>query len=321
MRILNVNLRGHPTLAVRKGRKLINLAIAAPKLPQDLKGLIELGDEGLQAVRKAIAKAPKRSELSESSVVHLPPIMNPSKILCLGVNYAAHAAEMKSAKPDYPIVFARHSSTLVGHKGAMVRPVESEMFDYEAEMVAVIGSNTRHASIDNALDHVAGYSCFNDGSVRDWQKRTSQWTLGKNFDGTGAFGPEYVTADEVPKGGHGLKIVCRLNGKVMQRSNTRLMLFSVAEAISIISQAMTLYPGDLIVSGTPGGVGAARTPPVWMTAGDIVEVEIEKVGTLSNPVVNEGPSTSLLNRQTAPGKVTPKRKAARKSAKRKITAK
>ncbi len=215
---------------------------------------------------------------------------------------------MKSAKPEFPIIFARHSSTLVAHNGAMVRPCNSEKFDYEAEMAVFIGKQTRHVSEDEALNAVAGYSCFNDGSVRDWQKRTSQWTLGKNFDGSGGFGPEFVTADELPPGGHGLKIVCRLNGKVMQRSNTKLMLFNVAEAISIISQSMTLYPGDLIISGTPGGVGAARVPPVWMKAGDVVEVDIEKVGKLVNPIVNEGATVTQRNRQTAP----PNKKRAKK---------
>ncbi len=298
MRIINININGQPTLVVRKGRKLINLAVAAPNLPRDLKRLLELGDKGTAAIKKAIAKPAKKAEIREAGIVHLPPIMNPSKILCLGVNYADHAKEMKSAKPNFPVIFARHSSSLVAQNGAMVRPANSEQFDYEAEMVAVIGCETRHVSIDDALDSVAGYSCFNDGSVRDWQKRTSQWTLGKNFDGTGAFGPEFVTSDELPAGGRGLKISCRLNGKVMQRSNTRLMMFDVAEAISIISQAMTLYPGDLIVSGTPGGVGAARKPPVWMKAGDTIEVEIEKIGKLTNPIVNEGATSGMLNKQT-----------------------
>jgi 2-keto-4-pentenoate hydratase/2-oxohepta-3-ene-1,7-dioic acid hydratase in catechol pathway len=300
MKFINTNLKGKPTLVVRKGRSLVNLAVAAPKLPRDLKGILDMGDKGLAAVKQAIAKPAKKAIMREADLVHLPPIMNPSKILCLGVNYADHAKEMKSAKPSFPVIFARHSSTLVAHNGAMIRPAASEQLDYEAEMVAIIGRPARHVSMDDALDYVAGYSCFNDGSIREWQNLSSQWTLGKNFDGTGAFGPEFVTADELPAGGRGLKISCKLNGKVMQRSNTKLMMFDVAEAISIISQAMTLYPGDLIVSGTPGGVGAARKPPVWMKAGDKVEVEVENVGKLVNTIANEAPTPTMLNQQTAP---------------------
>ena len=322
MRIANLNLRGRPTLAVRKNRTYVNLAVAAPKLPRDLKGLLELGPEGMDAARKAVAKAPAKAVIAERDAMLLPPILNPSKILCLGVNYAAHAAEMNRSKPDFPIVYARHSNSLVGHLGAMVRPFHSEQFDFEAEMVAVIGKTTRHVSVEDALDSVAGYSCFNDGSIRDYQRRSSQFTMGKNFDGTGAFGPEFVTADELPRGGVGLKIQCKLNGKVMQNSNTRLMLFNIAEAIKIISEGITLYPGDLVVSGTPGGVGAGRNPPVWMRAGDTVEVVIEKIGTLRNPIVDEQIPDIYRNQQTPPPKVgAAKKSSAKKRSTKKRAAK
>ena len=307
MRIANLNIKGRPTLAAKKGAKYVNLAIAAPKLPRDLKGLSEVGEDGRKAVKAAVAKPPAKAMIAAKDAMYLPPMLNPSKILCLGVNYAAHAAEMKNSKPEFPVIFARHSNTLVGHGGAMVRPFHSDNFDYEAEVVAFIGKVTRHVSKEDALDSVVGYSCFNDGSIRDYQKRTSQWTLGKNFDATGGFGPEFVSADELPRGANGLKIQCKLNGKIMQNSNTKLMLFNIAEAISIISEGMTLYPGDLIVSGTPGGVGAARTPPVWMRPGDTVEVVVEKIGTLSNPIVDEQAPVAARNEQTAP----PKAKRAR----------
>ena len=314
MRILNVYLRGRPALAVRHNKKLINLALAAPKLPRDLKGLLEMGADGLAQAKRAAAKAPKKAQLDENDVVHLPPLLNPSKILCLGVNYAAHAKEMKHSKPDFPVVFARHSNTLVGHGGGMVRPAASERFDYEGELVAFIGKTCRHAAIEDAHSYVAGYACFNDGSIRDWQRKSSQFTLGKNFDGTGGFGPEFVSADELPPGAHGLKITTKLNNKMVQNSNTRLMFFKVDEAIAIISTCMTLYPGDLIVMGTPGGVGAARTPPLWMKAGDTVAVEIEKLGKLVNPIVNEAPIQRERTNQTnapakaAAGKRAPKRR-------------
>lgn len=317
MRIVNVNLRGRPTLAVRRGRKLINLAKAAPDLPRDLKGLLELGEAGLKKADAAARKAPASALIDEKTVSILPPILNPSKIFCLGVNYADHAAEMASQKPSCPLIFCRHSNSLVGHNGAMIRPAVSDHFDYEGEMVAFIGRTIRHASIEEALDAVIGYSVFNDGSIRDFQRMTSQFTMGKNFDDTGGFGPEFVSADELPRGGHGLKIQTRLNGKIMQNSNTRLMLFPVGEALSFISQGISLYPGDLLVSGTPGGVGAARKPPVWMKAGDVVEVEVEKIGLLRNAIADEGPLQSDLNKQTPAPKTAKSVKAKKAPAKKK----
>ena len=170
---------------------------------------------------------------------------------------------------------------------AVLRPRASVQLDYEAELVAVIGRTARHVTAANALDFVAGYSCFNDATVRDYQRKTAQWTIGKNFDGTGAFGPAFVSADEVPLGATGLRIQTRLNGRVMQDANTRDMLFPVAETITLLSECMTLEPGDVVVMGTPSGVGHARTPPIWMEPGDIVEVEIEQIGLLRNPIVEE----------------------------------
>lgn len=247
--------------------------------------VVAAGEEGLAAAEKAAASAPRRSL---ESVRLLPVLPRPGKIICLGLNYAAHAAEGGRDKPDYPNFFMRSATSLVGHGGAIVRPRVSVQLDFEAELAAVIGRKVpRHVGKEEALSFVAGYACFNDASVRDYQRRTPQWTIGKNFDATGPFGPAFVTADEVPPGAAGLKIESRLNGDVMQSANTRDMLFPVDETIVLLSQCMTLEPGDVLVMGTPAGVGFARTPPLWMKAGDTIEIEIEGVGLLSNPIVDE----------------------------------
>ncbi|MFH1794178.1 MAG: fumarylacetoacetate hydrolase family protein [Pseudomonadota bacterium] len=217
----------------------------------------------------------------------LPPISKASKILCVGLNYVDHAAEGGMKVPDYPTVFARFNSSLIGHGAPLVCPKVSEQFDYEGEMVAVIGKGGRAISEADALSHIAGYSVFNDGSVRDYQLRTPQWTIGKNFDGTGAFGPAFVTADELPPGAAGLRIQTRLNGRVLQNASTDDLVFSVARLVSLISAAMTLEAGDVIVTGTPAGVGLGHKPPIFMKQGDVCEIEIEKIGLLSNPVVKE----------------------------------
>jgi 2-keto-4-pentenoate hydratase/2-oxohepta-3-ene-1,7-dioic acid hydratase in catechol pathway len=203
------------------------------------------------------------------------------------LNYEDHAAESKQKRPEYPVVFLRANTSLVAHGAPIVQPQVSTRLDYEGELVAVIGRTARQVRREDALDYVAGYSVFNDGSIRDYQLRTTQWTVGKNFDGSGAFGPDFVTSDELPAGAVGLSIETRLNGEVMQSANTRDMIFSVAETIELLSTCMTLEPGDVLVMGTPSGVGAARKPPVFMKPGDEVTVTIERVGSLTNPVVAE----------------------------------
>lgn len=215
----------------------------------------------------------------------LPPVLQPAKALAVGLNYKDHAAESNFAAPKHPVVFQRFPSSWVAHGQSLVRPAISVQFDYEAEVVAVIGKAGRGIAIDDALSHVAGYSLFNDGSVRDWQTRSAQWLLGKNFDASGSFGPEFVTADELPSGASGLRLQCRLNGQVVQDANTRDMIFDVATLVSECSQAMTLRPGDIIITGTPAGVGLARTPPLWMQPGDVCEVELEGLGILRNGIV------------------------------------
>ena len=222
-----------------------------------------------------------------ASIAVLQPLESPAKIICVGLNYRDHAGESGMQVPDYPTLFARFASSLIPHGAPIIRPVESERLDYEGELVAVIGKGGRRISHADALDHVAGYSIFNDASIRDFQLRTPQWTMGKNFDATGAFGPVFVTADALPPGARGLKIETRLNGTVMQSATTDDLIFDVATLVALISVAITLTAGDIIVTGTPSGVGAARKPPVFMKAGDVCEVEIEQIGTLRNRIVDE----------------------------------
>ena len=286
MRIAAIRNKGKATLAVRRNGELIDLGIAAPKLPRDLRGLIEGGSAALKAAAAAAKKA-KGAAVVKGKVQYLPPIANSRKIICVGLNYADHATESNMQKPSYPVLFLRVATTLVAHNQPLIRPKLSGDFDYEGEMVVVIGRRGRHIARDKALGFVAGYSVFNEGSIRDYQFKTPQWTVGKNFDGTGGFGPEFVTADELPKGAKGLRIQTRLNGQVVQDANTNDMIFDVADLVSISSESMTLEPGDVIVSGTPSGVGAFRKPPLWMKNGDVCEVEIEGIGTLSNPIKNE----------------------------------
>lgn len=264
----------------------VNLTLAAPELPRDLKDLI-CTPGGLAAADAAARKAPASAVQAISSVTMLPLIPNPGKIVCMGLNYADHAKEGGNARPEYPSFFLRGNSSMVGHNQAIVRPKASSQLDYEAELAVIIGKKARHLTADNALDCIAGYSCFNDGSIRNYQRKSSQWTIGKNFDATGPFGPCLVTPDELPPGAAGLRIQSRLNGKVMQDANTDVFLWNVVEALRIITECMTLEPGDVIITGTPAGVGYARTPPVWMAPGDICEIEVEGVGILSNPIVDE----------------------------------
>lgn len=218
----------------------------------------------------------------------LTPVARPGKVVCLGLNYAAHAAEGGNAAPEYPSFFMRGATSLIAHRTPLVRPRVSDKLDFEAELAVIIGRRARHLDDANALDAVAGYACFNDGTLRDYQRRSSQWTIGKNFDGTGAFGPWLVPATELPPGASGLRIESRLNGRVMQSDDTANMIVPVARALVLLSEVLTLEPGDVIAMGTPSGVGYARTPPVWMQPGDTIEIEIEGVGLLSNPVVQEG---------------------------------
>ncbi|MFD1612337.1 fumarylacetoacetate hydrolase family protein [Sphingomonas tabacisoli] len=223
---------------------------------------------------------------SLEDVVLLPLIPNPGKILCVGLNYATHVAETGREQKDHPAIFTRWADTLVAHEQPMVRPRVSTDFDYEGELAVVIGKGGRAIPKGQALQHVAGYSCFNDGSVRDWQKHNIQFTPGKNFPGTGAFGPALVTPDEIPDLGS-QRVVTRLNGNVVQDQPVSDMIWGVADIIAYVSAFTPLSAGDVIATGTPGGVGAKRNPPLWMKAGDLVEVEIGVIGTLKNRIIDE----------------------------------
>ena len=271
-----------PHLGVVDGEDLIDISAAAGT--HDLTELIGRAPDWKALAAKARSGG---ARTPMATARFLPPVPNPRKIICLGLNYADHAAEGGHARPEYPSFFLRVATSLVGHGQGLVRPRVSDKLDFEAELVLVVRKRARHLTAANALDAVAGYSCFNDGSLRDYQRKTGQWTIGKNFDATGAFGPWFVPAADLPPGAAGLKIESRLNGQVMQSDNTRNMLFPVVETLCLVTEALTLEPGDLVVMGTPSGVGYARKPPVWMKAGDRIEIEIEGIGVLSNPVVDE----------------------------------
>jgi acylpyruvate hydrolase len=246
---------------------------------------IKIHPSATSAVDLAVnaSEHPPGEEISLSEVTLLAPVPRPGKVICIGLNYRAHAKEGGNPIPDYPAVFLRGATSLVDPGADMIYPTCSDKLDFEAELAVVIGKSATDVGA-RALEYVAGYSCFNDGSVRDYQRKSSQWTVGKNFDRTGGFGPELVTPDELPPGASGLRIVSRLNGQTMQESKTSDMIFDVSTLIATLSEAMTLEPGDVIATGTPAGVGYARTPPVFMRPGDRIEIEIERVGTLANTV-------------------------------------
>ena len=262
------------------------VVLPAPASGEGLVGwLLQPAAQVEKAVAQARANAANVIPLAQATL--LPALQRPGKIVCLGLNYADHAAEGGHKKPEYPSFFLRVPSSLAAHGEALPRPRVSDRFDFEAELAVVIGRQGRHLTEANALDVVAGYTCFNDGSLRDYQRKTSQWTIGKNFDRTGPLGPWVVPASELPPGATGLKIESRLNGQVMQSSNTSNMLFPVVETLCLLTEVMTLEPGDVIAMGTPSGVGYARNPPVFMKAGDRIEIDIERIGVLANTIVDE----------------------------------
>ena len=279
MRLARVTKDGKIGLAAKSGDKV---TIAYGTDIADLDSHVAAG-----TLADAGAKAVAGGTVDEASLTFLSPFVRPSKIICMGLNYRDHAEEAGLGIPDFPVLFARFPSSLIGHGAPIILPKVSSQLDWEAELVAVLSKGGKNIAEADALGHVAGYSAFNDASIRDYQTRTPQWTAGKNFDDTGAFGPWLVTPDELPAGAAGLKIECRVNGEVMQSSNTGKLIFDVAKTISLLSTFMTLEAGDVLVMGTPGGIGFARTPPIFMKAGDICEVEIEQIGVLRNPIVAE----------------------------------
>ncbi len=280
MRIAHFETRGVPGIAADEGSGWHGLTRRDSGFPGTLPELIAQGTDLLR-IGGSLGQSPA---IDLNAVRLLPPVPVPPKILCVGLNYDDHLEESGLKKPAYPEIFARFATSLIAHQEPIRRPRESIALDYEAELAVVIGKPGRRIPHEQALDHVAGYSLFNDATVRDFQLRTPQWTMGKNFDSTGSFGPWLVTPDAVPPGARGLRIQGRLNGRVMQDSRTDLLIFSVPALIEMISVAMSLERGDVIITGTPGGVGAARKPPVFLQPGDIFEVEIEGLGVLTNPV-------------------------------------
>ena len=280
MRIVHFEKGGARGIAADEGSGWHGLTQRDSGFPGTLPELIAQGADLLR-IGRSLGQSPA---IDLNAVRLLPPVPVPPKILCVGLNYDDHLEESGLKKPAYPEIFARFATSLIAHQEPIRRPRESTALDYEAELAVVIGKPGRRIPQEQALDHVAGYSLFNDASLRDFQLRTPQWTMGKNFDGTGSFGPWLVTPDAVPPGASGLRIQGRLNGRVMQDSRTNLLIFGVATLIETLSVAMSLERGDVIITGTPGGVGAARKPPVFMKAGDVFEVEIEGLGVLTNPV-------------------------------------
>jgi len=267
------------------GNQAIDLTARDPSLGTDLGALIRSGTDSFSHVAGLLAD--DKGAKAFQDITPALPLRTAGKIICLGLNYVDHAKEGGYDVPDYPALFMRGMTSMLPAGAPIIRPQCSERLDYEVELMVIIGKSGRHIERASALQHVFGYTAFNDGSIRDYQRKTHQWTPGKNFDGTGAIGPLVVTPDELSPGAAGLRVQTRLNGEVMQDGNTDDMIFKVDQTIAILSEVMTLEPGDMIAMGTPPGVGHARKPPVWMKAGDVVEVEIEGIGILRNPIVDE----------------------------------
>jgi 2-keto-4-pentenoate hydratase/2-oxohepta-3-ene-1,7-dioic acid hydratase in catechol pathway len=276
-------------LGVVDGNQVIDLQAADPSIPNDLADVLRKFNGDLSPLAELAHGAPASARRPLADITYALPVAHPGKIICLGLNYLDHVKEGRYADnlPQFPTLFSRGLNSVVPHQHPLTRPLASETFDYEAELVVVIGRRARHMTLDNALSCIAGYTCANEGSIREFQRHTTQWHMGKNFDSSGSIGPWMVTADELPPGGKGLKIESRVNGKVMQSDNTANMMFPVAETIVYATKGITLEPGDLLLTGTPSGVAHARKPPAWMRHGDVCEIEIEGVGVLRNPIEDE----------------------------------
>ena len=267
-----------------QGDEAVNLTALDAAVGSDLMALIS--DPLL--VESVASKIDGADRVPLASITPALPVAEPGTIICLGLNYTDHIKEGGYDIPDYPALFMRGKNSIMPAGAPLVRPSCSDKLDYEAELMFIIGKGGRHISEADALDHVFGYTVFNDGSVRDYQRKTHQWTPGKNFDNTGAIGPYVVSPDEVPEGAAGLKIESRVGAEILQSSNTANMIWSVAQTIATISEYTTLEPGDLIAMGTPPGVGHAKKPnPRWLVPGEVVDIEIEGIGICSSPIVDE----------------------------------
>jgi 2-keto-4-pentenoate hydratase/2-oxohepta-3-ene-1,7-dioic acid hydratase in catechol pathway len=289
MKIIGFIAEGGPRIGVVEQERVIDLNAADNRLSGNLADVLAATGGDLAPLAQLAARAPAATHRMLESITYGLPVARPSKIVCLGLNYLEHVKEgsQRDNIPKYPTIFLRGQSSLVPHEAPLIRPRVSEQLDYEAEMVAVVGRRAKHLTKENAISCIVGYSCFNEGSVREFQRHTTQWGMGKNFDRTGGFGPWIVSADELPNAGAGLNIQSRLNGHVMQSDNTANMMFPLIETLVYITQGITLEPGDVIVTGTPSGVGHARKPPIWMKPGDVCEIDIQDIGVLGNPVADE----------------------------------
>ncbi len=282
MKLLSYIAGSKQAYGIVKGDGVVNLATRLGDKYPDLKSLIAGG--GL-AEAEAAAEG-EGADDSLDAITYLPVITNPDKVVCVGLNYKAHREETGRAPTDNPALFIRFADTQVGHDQSMIKPTASDMFDYEGELAVIIGKSGRHVKAADYASIIAGYSIYNDGSVRDWQNHTIQRTAGKNFPATGGFGPWMVTSDELGDPTQ-LELTTRLNGTVLQNTTTDLMIFDIPTLIEYITTFTELRPGDVISTGTPGGVGAKRDPQIFMKDGDTVEVAISKIGTLVNPIVAE----------------------------------
>lgn len=284
MRFATLLVQGQPHPFILAGEDLVDLLEADPSLPGSVRGLLEAGPQALAAAQQAAA-SPKARRISLSQGSFLAPVHDPKKIICVGQNYIDHVKETGAPIPKEPVLFSKYATALTGHNGNIELPSVSREVDFEAELVIVIGKRGRHIRPENAIEYVAGYTVGHDVSARDWQhKDGKQWMIGKTFDTFAPNGPFLVTRDEVPDP-RNLNISLRLNGQVMQNSNTRNMIFGVEQILPYVTTVFTVEPGDLIYTGTPPGVGMARKPPVYLKPGDVAEVEIEGLGVLRNTVV------------------------------------
>ena len=289
MKLATILTPAGPRAAVAVGDAYVDLHATDPGLPSSVKDLLAASPAVRQAAAAAAAAGPTAVKFLAEAVKLLPPIPNPSKILCVGLNYADHAREGGKAIPTEPVLFAKYANTLIASGDPIRLPKVAQKVDYEAELVIVIGKTGKHIPNDaSAMEYVGGYTCGHDVSARDWQFRgeEKQWTIGKTFDTFAPTGPVLVTADELTDP-HNLQVQLRLNGVTMQNSNTREFIFRVPHILWFLSQVVTLEPGDLIFTGTPPGVGISRNPQVLLKAGDVAEVEVQGIGVLTNPVVAE----------------------------------
>jgi len=289
MKIVNFQSSNGVRMGVVDGDTVVDVNAPDGKLPTEYGAFLRAGGD-VKALAEVVKKAPASARVPLAGIKYALPVMSPSKVICLGLNYLDHVKEgpQKDNIPKFQSIFFRMMSSFTVPGAPLIRPKKSIQFDYEGELVVIIGKRAKHLTLENAADCVAGYTCGMEGSIREYQRHTTQWGMGKNFDQTGSYGPWVVTADELPRGGKGLKIETRLNGNTMQSSNTDHFMFPVAESLVYLTEGMTLEPGDVLFTGTPSGVGHARKPePVWMKAGDTIECEIGGVGVLKNTIADE----------------------------------